>query len=215
MQGLTGLLAAGGSRILGLLPAGLVFPYAGSVAPDGTYLCNGAGYDKVADKRLFDVIGYSHGGSGSIFNVPDYRRRTLWGAGVGVGVGATDGQDETNRHIAHYHDYGTTSNGGGGHSHSFSGSGGTDNPGDHSHGFPDAQGYVKTAGTTALGSGGTVRQIVAAGTPSPGGGHTHGVSVSGSTSGVGDHNHWVGGSTTGGYMRDYPAFAVCGFVINH
>ena len=43
--------------------------------------CEGQSLDTTQYFALFDIIGYSYGGSGSNFNVPDYRNRRLCGIG--------------------------------------------------------------------------------------------------------------------------------------
>ena len=44
--------------------------------------CDGRSLDKALYGDLFAVIGYTYGGSGANFNVPDYRNRKLTGCGV-------------------------------------------------------------------------------------------------------------------------------------
>jgi microcystin-dependent protein len=64
-----------------LLPAGLVWPYAGSSAPAGFLLCYGQAIDRTTYGDLFAAIGTTYGsGDGSTtFNVPDLRGRTIAG----------------------------------------------------------------------------------------------------------------------------------------
>ena len=57
-------------------PAGVIKMFAGAVAPVSYLLCVGSSYTIVAQPLLFDAIGYTYGGSGSSFNVPDFRGRT-------------------------------------------------------------------------------------------------------------------------------------------
>jgi hypothetical protein len=59
-----------------LIPAGTIITFAGSTAPTGYLLCNGASLSStnVATnpyRRLFDAIGYTYGGSGASFNIPN------------------------------------------------------------------------------------------------------------------------------------------------
>jgi len=72
-----------GSGTLGILPAGLIFPYGGAAAPTGSLMCDGSSYAKADYDRLFQAIQYSFGGSGPNFSVPDIRER------IPVGLGAT------------------------------------------------------------------------------------------------------------------------------
>jgi microcystin-dependent protein len=54
-----------------------------SGAPAGWLLCDGASYSTADYPQLFAAIGYSFGGSGTSFKVPDLRGRTPIGAGSG------------------------------------------------------------------------------------------------------------------------------------
>ena len=48
--------------------------------PDGYLLCDGAQYATSEYPKLFESIGYTHGGTGANFNVPDLRERFIVGA---------------------------------------------------------------------------------------------------------------------------------------
>lgn len=58
---------------------GIVVPFAGQVAPVGWLLCDGKNYNTAEYPNLFQVIGYTYGGSGLTFKVPDFRGKTFWG----------------------------------------------------------------------------------------------------------------------------------------
>jgi microcystin-dependent protein len=58
---------------------GTIIAFAGATVPSGWQLCDGRSLDTTAFSALFGVIGYTYGGSGSTFNVPDLRGRTLAG----------------------------------------------------------------------------------------------------------------------------------------
>jgi|GEM_PF-3187851 len=84
------------------VPTGSMFDFAGSTAPSGFVLCDGTSYATTGTyAALFAVIGYTYGGSGSTFNVPDCRSRTIVGAGQGTGltnrVLAASGGEETHQ----------------------------------------------------------------------------------------------------------------------
>ena len=68
-------------------PPGVVMPYAGSSAPTGFVLCNGASLDAVTFPQylpLYNAIGLTYGGTGSNnFQVPDMRGKTAVGIGAG------------------------------------------------------------------------------------------------------------------------------------
>ena len=66
----------------GQLPVGSIMPFVSSAnAPSGWLLCNGQSVTTVAYPALSAVIGYSYGGSGANFNVPNLIRKTLYGVG--------------------------------------------------------------------------------------------------------------------------------------
>jgi microcystin-dependent protein len=65
-----------------LLPTGCLLPYAGSSAPIGFLLCDGSYYSTTTYAALFAVIGYTYGGSGSSFKIPDTRGIFVRGAGT-------------------------------------------------------------------------------------------------------------------------------------
>ena len=68
-------------------PTASIMPYAGTTAPSGWLLCDGASYSTTAYPTLFSVIQYSFGGSPMVvFNVPDLRGKTIIGAGAGPGL---------------------------------------------------------------------------------------------------------------------------------
>lgn len=70
------------------VPTGCILPYAGSSAPTGFLLCNGAAVSRTTYAALFGVIGTTYGaGDGSTtFNVPDLKGRSPLGAGAGSGL---------------------------------------------------------------------------------------------------------------------------------
>ena len=63
--------------------SGMVMPYAGTSAPTGWLLAYGQSLSKTANNNeyaaLFAAIGYTYGGSGDNFNVPDLRGRVVAG----------------------------------------------------------------------------------------------------------------------------------------
>jgi microcystin-dependent protein len=64
------------------VPAGIINQYGGSVAPDGYLLCNGQSLSTGAYPSLFTAIGYTYGGSGSSFNIPNLQNRVPVGRGT-------------------------------------------------------------------------------------------------------------------------------------
>lgn len=54
-------------------PAGAISQFAGSSAPSGWLLCDGASVSTTTYASLFAVVGYTYGGSGSSFNLPNLK----------------------------------------------------------------------------------------------------------------------------------------------
>jgi len=75
-----------------IIDPGTIWMYAGSSAPTGWLICNGASVSRSTYADLFAVIGTDFGngtGSGLDFTVPDMRGRMPVGVGTGTGGGAT------------------------------------------------------------------------------------------------------------------------------
>ncbi len=71
---------------------GSIMPYAGTAAPTGWMLCDGASLSTTTYAGLFAVIGYTYGGASSNFNLPDLRDRMIVGKGSTFSsLGATGG----------------------------------------------------------------------------------------------------------------------------
>lgn len=79
--------------LTGLVPPGVIVPYAGTVAPDNWYLANGDLKNRIDDASLFAVIGTTYGvGDGSTtFGLPNLQARFPYGAEGGDSLGATGG----------------------------------------------------------------------------------------------------------------------------
>lgn len=58
---------------------GLMSLYAGATAPSGWLLCNGASVAVATYQDLFNNIGYTYGGSGANFNLPNLSDRFVFG----------------------------------------------------------------------------------------------------------------------------------------
>lgn len=74
------------------IPVGLIHPYASSVVPDGYLLCDGGLYATVDFPELFSVVGYSFGGSGANFAVPNLVDRTVIGSSGTFAFGDSGGE---------------------------------------------------------------------------------------------------------------------------
>jgi prepilin-type N-terminal cleavage/methylation domain-containing protein len=75
--------------------AGTVSPYAGASGPNGWLLADGACYATSVYPALFAVIGYTYGGSGGSFCVPDLRGRSVLGTASAPGSSQSSGLDAT------------------------------------------------------------------------------------------------------------------------
>lgn len=69
--------AFGATGAIAALPAGVMIDYAGTVAPAGWVMCDGAAVSRTVYASLFSAIGTAYGsGDGSTtFNLPDFRGR--------------------------------------------------------------------------------------------------------------------------------------------
>lgn len=69
---------------LSIAPTGTVLPFAGSVAPEGWAICNGAALNRTTYQKLFAVISTNYGiGDGiNTFNLPDMQGVFPRGAGT-------------------------------------------------------------------------------------------------------------------------------------
>lgn len=74
-------------KTLNLLPAGMVAQYFGTTDPDGWKIINGRSLATVSEPRLFALLGYTYGGSGANFNLPDLRGDFLRGCVIDVSSG--------------------------------------------------------------------------------------------------------------------------------
>jgi microcystin-dependent protein len=146
------------------IPPSTIFPYAGTAvggtAPAGWLFCDGSSVGTSTYPNLFSAIGYSYGGSGASFTLPDLRGRVIAGRDIDNGSGysgrlstmsnqgsviAAAGGSETHtlgtaEMPTHGHGVGTitagTTNFAGGHDHTVSGntaSGTTSLNLDHNH----------------------------------------------------------------------------------
>lgn len=88
-------------------PVGSIIMFGGAAAPTGFLLCDGSSRATASFASLFAVIGYTYGGSGANFNLPDLRQRFPLGkaaAGTGSTLGGTGGAiDHVHTVKKHYH----------------------------------------------------------------------------------------------------------------
>ena len=79
-QGIQGPTGPTGAVTVGVV-TGVISQYAGSTAPDGYLLCQGQSVSTTTFATLFGVIGYTYGGSGSNFTIPNLQNRVPVGKG--------------------------------------------------------------------------------------------------------------------------------------
>ena len=77
-------------------PVGSIMAFAGTTTPAYWLVCDGRSLVKSTYQALFDAIGYTYGGSGANFNVPNLLGRVIAGTGTtgrfsGWGMGSTGG----------------------------------------------------------------------------------------------------------------------------
>lgn len=58
---------------------GFMALYAGETAPDGWLLCDGSSKSSALYPELFGIVGYTYGGSGGSFNLPNTVGRSVFG----------------------------------------------------------------------------------------------------------------------------------------
>lgn len=71
-----------------LIPYGTIIQSAAVNIPDGWFLCDGSTKSTNTYLNLYNAIGYTYGGSGDNFNLPDMRGRVAVGSGTGTGLTA-------------------------------------------------------------------------------------------------------------------------------
>lgn len=131
------------------VPVGTVSMYGGSAAPYGYMICNGASISTTTYSSLFAVIGYSYGGSGANFSLPDMRNKFAIGSSSTKAL-ASKQDTETHTHaIPHTHTYSGTSAGPSSSPHRVTSEGSQYIPiNDHTHGYSGT-----TSDTSAANSG--------------------------------------------------------------
>ena len=79
----------------GIVPPGMLAPYAGKTAPEGWLLCDGSAVSRTTYADLFAVIGTTYGaGNGSTtFALPDLRGRVAAGANASNALASRAGAD--------------------------------------------------------------------------------------------------------------------------
>lgn len=110
---LTGTLTAtkyvgDGSSLTGVsgTPTGGILMWPTGTAPTGYLLCNGASVSTTTYATLFGVIGYTFGGSGGSFLLPNYTNRMPYGTTIGATGGSANATLVSHTHTASVSDPG-------------------------------------------------------------------------------------------------------------
>lgn len=89
------------------IPSGMIQAFGGTVAPFGWLNCDGASYSTSSYPFLFGSIGYTWGGAGSNFNVPNLQGMFLRGSGTNslytTAVGPSVGAYQADKILTHTH----------------------------------------------------------------------------------------------------------------
>ena len=93
------------SLVSAQVPVGTIHAFASQVVPANYLECDGSTLNTSQFNDLFNVIGYTYGGSGTSFNVPDLRGEFIrgWDNGRGVDSGRAFGILQTDAFQGHYH----------------------------------------------------------------------------------------------------------------
>jgi len=109
----------GSAGIMGALPAGLIFPFAGPTPPAGTLFCDGRVVPSTTYPRLYKAIGNTYGGDANSFVLPDIQGRMIVGTGPGHGINENDNRAPINRGPRHHHYMDMYTDNGGYHGHAY------------------------------------------------------------------------------------------------
>jgi microcystin-dependent protein len=77
-----------------LVPTGEIKLWPVSSPPSGHLLCDGSSLSTTTYAALFAVLGYTYGGSGAAFNLPDFRDRMPIGAGSTYSANSSGGSKD-------------------------------------------------------------------------------------------------------------------------
>jgi microcystin-dependent protein len=161
---------------------GTIKKHAGPNTPVGWLRANGQSVSTALYPDLFAEIGYTYGGSGANFAVPDFRRRIARGVGTSQNLGENEGQVEGERQDGHgsHRDHRHK------HHHKRRRKDHTDDNGGDSEGNATPHDHFLSVATD--GPGATVPRGTAA-SLAAGPAHTH--NVTGFTNNGGNHAHGV------------------------
>jgi microcystin-dependent protein len=186
------------------VPSGVISPFAGGSVPAGYLLCDGQSLNTTTFANLFAVIGYTYGGSGSSFLVPDLKGRVP--VGIDTGQAEFNVRGETGGSKTHTltsseipsHTHTTPS-----HSHTFSGT--TSTNGNHRHGLQDSYNQGTPGGGPDSVFTGPQQQSGWGDTRYMGDAGNHAHSYSGTTSNASPTTNATGGGLAHNNLQPYMA----------
>jgi microcystin-dependent protein len=155
------------------VPTGAIQMWSTGTAPTGYLLCNGSSVSTTTYATLFSVLGYTFGGSGGSFALPNYTNRMPYGTTIGATGGSADAVVVSHTHIASVSDPG--------HQHLF----GADDQVASQGGYNVQSGFGYDATSTTGGGGVNLYTKRIDNTNNP---QTTGITVSNSTEGVSGTN---------------------------
>lgn len=186
------------------VPVGVMHQFAGSTAPNGYLLCDGAAVSRTTYASLFTVLSTTYGsGDGSTtFNIPDLRGRIPIGAGTGAQNGGSGSGAISGGTALAVRSIGQFSGDERLQSHTHTGTVGTTNT-DHTHNQNNA-----TGGGAITGSAG----VVSIGTAN---GQASATTTSGMNANVTHTHTFTGGAhdQSQGASQNMPPFIVTNYII--
>jgi microcystin-dependent protein len=96
------------------IPIGSIYTYSATTAPTDYFNCDGSSLNKVTYSELFDVVGFTFGGTGNTYSLPDLKASHI--RGIGTSTIFTDNTEvvtigevindniQGHYHERHYHD---------------------------------------------------------------------------------------------------------------
>jgi microcystin-dependent protein len=82
------------------VPTGAIQMWSTGTAPTGYLLCNGSSVSTTTYATLFAVVGYTFGGSGGSFSLPNYTNRMPYGTTIGATGGSANATLVSHTHTA-------------------------------------------------------------------------------------------------------------------
>lgn len=158
----------------GITPVGSLTAFAGATAPTGWLICNGASVTKEKYPDLFRTIGYTYGGSGANFNLPNLKGR------VPVGLDSVQTEFDTLGETGGSKTHTLTTNEMPGHTHG----GSTTTDGSHSHTYSD---FPNANQELAQGTF-TFRRMPSTANTSTAGSHSHTITTTTTGGGLAHNN---------------------------